>query len=161
MGLLDAGFSGVALVRDGRWTAFGWFSRPGARAPRHLPRWVQGCDSYWIFHGHTASDMRRQGCFMRVLGHIIQIARRQHPEKLVYVDVDLDNTISRRALLLAGFQTRRRGAMRTYYFWLPRLVNVAVKGSWRRTETHPRLAAGKDRLGRCEQAVADHVRLTV
>jgi hypothetical protein len=157
-GFLKDGFSGVALVRDGRCTSFGWFSQPGTSGPEHLPRWIRDLDSYWVFHAHTATDMRGQGCFTRVLGHIVEIAKRRHPAAFVYADTDLDNVSSRRAMLSAGFTPN--GVIRTYRLTLPCIGNVITKGSWRRSETHPLIVSIERPLVPCDQPASGSIELT-
>ncbi len=144
---LRDGFSGVFLVRNGRWVSYGWYTSPGAGRPPHLPPWAGQMGAYWIFHCRTREEYRNQGNYKRLLAQIAQLINVRDDAAWVLCDTLPDNFASRSAVLQSGF---RPAGVLTSYCPVP---GVFLKSLWDRQREHfppleyaaeaaPRRAAG-------------------
>jgi hypothetical protein len=138
---LDSGYFGLAFLRESRCVSFGWFSRPGGPQPPHLPAWLRRFKSYWIFHCHTAIEFRGQGCFTRLLIHMVRSMYERSSNPLIHVDTDVKNVASRRGVLSAGFVPR--GVMITYQLPIVGFGPWILGGFWNRHTPHPYLPPGR------------------
>lgn len=131
---LDAGCFGYFLERDGQWVTYGWSTQPKSMQPAHLPLWVADFEAYWIFYCRTREEFRGQGHYKRLLARLVAGAYERAASPLVLCDTMPDNSVSRRAVLRAGFSPR--GVLSTYR----PLPGMIVGGRWRRDEAHaPRI----------------------
>lgn len=134
---LDDSFIGLFLVHRDHWISYGWSSQPGQKQPPHLPPWVSHLSAYWVFYCHTKEEFRGRGFYKQLLARMVDKARHCEPNPTVYVDAFTANTASRRSIVSAGFNPA--GVLTTYKFWVPRIAQIAVAGSWRRQQQHPPL----------------------
>jgi RimJ/RimL family protein N-acetyltransferase len=132
---LQEGCIGLVLVQNRNWICYGWMSIPGKSPPPQLPRWIRELDVYWIFYCHTREGFRGRGHYKRLLRQLVGRARNREARTEIYIDTQLDNIASRRAITATGF--RPCGMIETYKFWIPRLGDWVIWGTWTQRETHP------------------------
>ena len=130
---LAGGNIGLILANQDECVAYGWATLPGRGCAPHLPSWVRGLNSYWIFHCHTKEEFRGRGIYKYLLGELVSFARRLGPGD-VYIDALPENTASQRAIIASGFVPS--GVTETFKLWLPRIGSFILRGSWSRQQPH-------------------------
>jgi hypothetical protein len=100
---LDAGYRGLALMRDGTWVSYGWLATPSSPPAVHLPSWTAG--RFWIFNCRTRTELRGQGNYQRMLVELVRLAGRLGSQEgdEIFVDSLSSNAASVRAIERVGF----------------------------------------------------------
>ncbi len=138
---LRAGFSGVFLVRNGKWISYGWYTPPGTGRPPHLPQWASQLGAYWIFYCHTREEFRNQGNYKRLVGQVVRTINARDDAAWILCDTIPDNFASRRAVLQSGFTPA--GVLTSYH----PLPGVFLQSRWDRQKEHqPPLEQALDTL---------------
>lgn len=132
---LDCGCAGIFLVSHDLWVSYGWFSKPGARLPNHIPAACRVEADYWIFCCRTGQEFRSRGCYRSLLAKIGGYIRLNDSNTRIHIDTDITNVPPLRAIRGAGFTPR--GTIVAYKFGIPFLKARFVQGHWRREAPHP------------------------
>jgi GNAT superfamily N-acetyltransferase len=98
---LEQGFLGVLMLDGPRWAGYGWITCRHSPAPPHLAPWIPRSCPDWLFYVHTRERYRGRGVQKAVMAALTVIPERSG---LVYGEVRIGNTPSRRAFLSLGFE---------------------------------------------------------
>lgn len=134
---LRRGFLGIVWYNEEEWVSYAWMSLPETAGPPHLPRSVQKLLVHWIFYCRTKEKYQRRGLYKASLSLLANWARERDPETEVYVDTELNNIPSRRAIEAVGFLPR--GVITTWAFRVPRYTFV-IGGRYDPDVPHPEVA---------------------
>lgn len=132
---LERGCTGIFLVSRGTWVSYGWFSKPGARLPCHLPASCRARADYWIFYCRTREGFRSRGCYRSLLAKIAGFIRSGDPAARIHVDTQSTNAASLRAIQAAGFIPC--GTIVAYKLGIPFLKWRFIRGRWRQGPGRP------------------------
>jgi GNAT superfamily N-acetyltransferase len=131
--LLKHGHTGLAVLRDGKWIAYGCVARPGGTPPPHLPAAATGAGRAWIFGCRTREDLRGKGIYGWLLSELNTISL-SRGSNAVYVDTTADNGPARAAVAKVG------GAESGIYYVATVPVGLGRRthfGWWDRYAMHP------------------------
>jgi RimJ/RimL family protein N-acetyltransferase len=109
---------GVFQVLDNQWASYAWMTTAGHPGPAHMPAASQSA-SFWIFHCRTKQAYQGQGLYKRSLRMLARAARQHLPEAALYIDTEVDNLPSRKAIVSVGFEPY--GLVNTWTLTVPRL----------------------------------------
>lgn len=133
------GLLGIILYQKEEYVTYAWMRVPNSPWPQHLPDSVRDSESYWIFYCRTNSKHARQGYFKQALKLLIEMACEKEAMPTIYIDTNIENLPSRRAILSAGFKPE--GIITCYYLGLLK-SNRPICGNWDRSAKHPGLPSG-------------------
>lgn len=128
---LASGFRGVILYQGSVWASYAWMSTPDTPGPIHLPSFIQKLKVYWIFYCRTADEFQGRGLYKRSIITLCKWAREQELKGSVYIDSEISNIASIRAIQAAGFQSN--GTILTWGFYIPKLKPI-IWGKWLQTD---------------------------
>lgn len=134
---IKKGFVGLILYRGDEWITYAWMSTPFSMQPVHLPPWGSKLGAYWIFYCGTKEQHRNRGYYKLAMRFLIQYAFETGPNPTVYIDTDVSNIPSRRAILSVGFQPR--GILECIKCGIPK-VGYLTFGRWEKGVQHPELS---------------------
>ena len=129
---LEQGFLGLVWHEKGEWASYAWVAPSRSRGVPHLPAAVRKLGYPWVFYCQTREAHQRKGLFRASLGMLAAWVREDEPRAEVFIDTEMDNLPSRRAILDAGFVPH--GVVTTVSVAIPRVRLVA--GQWDRHAPH-------------------------
>jgi len=139
---LDKGYRGVIIHNSRQWLNYGWMSSPAASGPPHVPFSVRRRSAYWLFYGHTAPEARGRGLHRYSMLLRVKSAFAEARDPDIYTDTVAGNAVSRRGILLVGFEPK--GMIDTCEICIPG-VRSWVWGTWDMHADHPEMDGGTGR----------------
>lgn len=134
--LIKSGASGIILHDGDEWVAHGFVAPGNSRMPQHIPRGVRKEMGNVIFYMHTRLEWRGKGLQKACISLILHslIPNHHFSQVIAYTDVNVSNTISRKAFQSTGFKPC--GTLRSVELRLPKIGSLAF-GHWMKDAPHP------------------------
>jgi len=101
---VEGSWIGYMGTSEGSWVCYGWMSPENADRPAHLLDKTVGRERYWISYCYTVPDFRGRGLYKAIISRLVLEARKMNAGAKVYIDSELDNIPSHKAILDVGFQ---------------------------------------------------------
>lgn len=129
-------FVGIISSCQGQWASYAWMKHPESIGPAHLPRNVKKLPVYWIFYCRTHELYQSKRIYKQSLCNLAEWARKRNSKADIYIDTELNNVSSRKAILAVGFKPC--GVIRTLSIVFPKLGHITF-GDWKRSSHHGEL----------------------
>jgi len=133
---LTKGFVGIVWHNKTTWASYAWMSLPETDGPIHMMRSIRNLPVYWIFYCRTSNEYQGLGLYKASLNLLARWARERKPVADVYIDTEIDNIPSRRAIGSVGFLPN--GIVTTWTLRVPR-QECLIWGHWDPNIHHPEI----------------------
>lgn len=133
MAFLHRGCWGVFHVLEGQWVSYAWITTAGEPGPAHMPNAPER-SSYWIFHCGTKECHRGRGFYKRSLNVLALAARQENSAATLFIDTEIDNLPSRKAIVSVGFEPY--GFVNSWTLTVPKLKSWTLS-RWQECQRLP------------------------